>query len=499
MSELIIPGPGPSEKQKLFFKSRTKYTAYGGARGGGKSWAVRIKAVLMCLYYSGIRVMIVRKTYPELTANHIKPLCELLKCYAAKYERIASYNDSRKEITFPNGSQILFKYCDNDKDAERFQGTEIDILFVDEATHQSEERMKKLIACVRGVNNFPKRIYYTCNPGGEGHGWVKRLFIDRAYNSGEDPDEYSFIQAHVKENQALMASDPDYIKQLEALPPKLRKAWLEGDWNIFEGQFFEDFCELPNREKCVIAGLTPDEAIKQRRWCHVIEPFEIPGAWKIYRSFDWGYAKPFSCAWWAVDYDGVAYRILEYYGCVSDHGVPIPNEGLKQTPPTVFAEIARIEREHRWFRGRQITGVADPAIWNAETGKSIADVAAEHGVYFNKGDHERIAGWMQVHYRLAFDKNGFSMMYVFNNCKAFIRTMPLLQYDEHRVEDLDTDGEDHVADEVRYFCMSRPISPRMAPKPDEFSKTGAAMFLDISREDISARRTQPMMKVIDKE
>lgn len=477
MPELIIPAP--SEKQALFMKARHKYTAYGGARGGGKSWAVRVKAILLCSRFSGIKVMIVRKTYPELVANHIKELCEMLKCNAPKGERIASYHDGRKEITFPNGSQILFRYCANDKDADRFQGTEIDILFVDEATHQSEERMKKLIACVRGVNEFPKRIYYTCNPGGEGHAWVKRLFIDRAYNTGENPEEYTFIQANVKDNKALEESNPDYVRQLEALPPKLRRAWLEGDWNIFEGQFFEEFCDDP-------------EHYEDRCYTHVIEPFEIPDGWRIYRSFDWGYNKPFSCGWWAVDYDGVVYRILEYYGC---NGTP--NEGVKHTPPQVFSEIARIEREHRWLKGKRIYGVADPAIWNAETGKSIADVAEEHGVYFEKGDHERIAGWMQVHYRLAFDERGFPMMYIFKNCEAFIRTIPLLQYDEHKVEDLDTKGEDHVADEVRYFLMSRPIAPRMAPKPDEYSKSPTAMFLDIPKEDIRARVVRPSAVIIE--
>jgi hypothetical protein len=225
---------------------------------------------------------------------------------------------------------------------------------------------------------------------------------------------------------------------------------------------------------------------------HVIKPFDIPRDWSIYRSFDFGYAKPFSCGWWAKDGDGVLYRILELYGCTKT-----PNEGVKWTPPQVFAEIARIEREHRWLKGKKIIGIADPAIWNAETGKSIADVAAEHSVFFSKGDHERIAGWMQVHYRLAFDDNGFPMMYIFSNCKAFIRTIPLLQYDEHKPEDLDTDGEDHVADEVRYFLMSRPIKPRVAKKPDDFASNPLNMFLDISREDIrEARKNHPRMEII---
>ena len=164
MAELRIPEP--SEKQCLFMADRHKYIGYGGARGGGKSWAVRVKAVLLCLRYAGIKVMIIRKTYPELQENHIIPLCEMLGCYTDESERIASYNDGKKHIVFPNGSRILFRYCDNDKDALRFQGTEVDVLFVDEATQQSEEKMEKLRACVRGVNDFPKRVYYTCNPGG---------------------------------------------------------------------------------------------------------------------------------------------------------------------------------------------------------------------------------------------------------------------------------------------------------------------------------------------
>ena len=471
--------PPPNEKQALFLTDTHKYIGFGGARGGGKSWAVRVKAVLLCLNYPGIKVMIIRRTYPELQENHIIPLCEMLHCHAEdRTQRVASYNDSKKHITFPNGSRILFRYCDNEKDAERFQGTEVDVLFVDEATHQSEEKMDKLSACVRGVNGYPKRIYYTCNPGGVGHAWVKRLFVDRQYKPGENPDDYSFIRSLVRDNLALMQADPEYVRKLEALPPKLRKAWLDGDWDIYEGQFFEEFADRP-------------EHYIDRQWTHVIEPFEIPDGWRIYRSFDWGYAKPFSCAWWAVDYDGVVYRILELYGCTDT-----PNEGVKWTPERVFAEIHRIETEHRWLRWKTIQGVADPAIWDAETGESIADVAARYRVYFDKGDHARLPGWMQVHYRLYFDDNGYPMMYVFKNCKAFIRTMPLLQYDEHRVEDLDTDGEDHVADEVRYFLMTRPIKPRKAPLPEAKQADPLKMFLDIDPADIMPAQRVPRMEII---
>ena len=473
MGEVTIRIPEPNDKQKLFLTDTHRYVGYGGARGGGKSWCVRTKAKILAAKYPGIKICIVRKTYPELTANHIKPLTKEIQ------KEMARYNDSKKEFRFVNGSEIIFRYLDTDKDLDRFQGTEFDILFLDEATQFSEDQYKMLIACVRGVNDFPKRVYITCNPGGVGHQWVKRLFIDRIYNTGEEPEEYSFIQAGVRDNKALMEMQPDYIKQLEALPPKIREAWLNGSWDVYMGQFFEDFYNFPDH-------------YADRVGTHVIDPFEIPDGWKIYRSFDWGYNKPFSCGWWAVDYDGVAYRILELYGCTGT-----PNEGVKWTPPKVFAEIHRIETEHRWLAGKKIIGIADPAIWDAETGESIADVAAKHQVFFTPGDNKRIPGWMQVHYRLAFDDNGFPMMYVFSNCKAFIRTIPLLQYDEHKPEDLDTDGEDHVADEVRYFCMSRPIKPRIASQPDEYAQSPMAMFLDIPKEDIKTVSRRPRMEVID--
>ena len=237
-----------------------------------------------------------------------------------------------------------------------------------------------------------------------------------------------------------MESQPDYIKRLEILPPKLRKAWLEGDWNIIEGMFFEEFRDDP-------------EHYGDRQWTHVIEPFE-PHGMSIYRSYDFGYNKPWSCGWWAVDHDGVIYRIMELYGSTG-----VPNEGDKRTPDEQFEEIARIEKEHPWLKGKEIYGVADPSIWDKSKGTSVAETAQKYGVYFKPGDNARIPGWMQCHYRLRFDENGYPMMYVFSNCKDFIRTIPLLMYSERKVEDLDTEQEDHIADEWRYFCMSKPMKP----------------------------------------
>ena len=464
----------PNEKQQKFLRSRTKHTAFGGARGGGKSWTVRCKAKLLALRYRGIKILIVRRTFAELTNNHINPLLKELN-------GIARYNKTEKVFTFPNGSTITFGYCNNDKDLLQYQGAEYDVIFLDEATQLQELWMKEIVACLRGVNNFPKRIYYTCNPGGPGHHYIKRLFIDRRYEEGEDPNDYTFIQSRVTDNKALLKSQPDYLKQLEALPPKLKEAWLYGRWDTLEGQFIEELVDSPAH-------------YEDRMNTHVIAPFQIPDGWKIYRSFDWGYAKPFSCGWWAVDYDGVAYRILELYGCTKT-----PNEGVKWTPEKVFSEIHRIETEHPWLKGKDIIGVADPAIWDGETGESIAAVAAKHRVWFSKGDNKRIPGWMQVHYRLAFDENGFPMMYIFSNCKAFIRTMPLLQYDENKVEDLDTDGEDHIADETRYFCMARPIKPRMAAKPDPYATNPMNIFLDIPKSAVLPRARRPRVEIKEEE
>jgi hypothetical protein len=445
--EMRIQAPQP--KQELFMLADTHDIGFGGARGGGKSWSVRTKAKLLCAAYPRIKTLIVRRTYKELQNNHINFLLVELK-------GIAKYNKTDKVFTFVNGSTIAFGYCNNDNDVLQYQGAEYDVIFLDEATQLREEWIKKIRVCCRGTNGFPKRIYYTMNPGGESHGYIKRLFIDKRYEEGENPEDYTFIQSLLTDNLILMESQPDYLKQLESLPPKLRQAWLEGRWDVFEGAFFEEFRQTPDPQKCYEAGITTEEALQEHRWTHVIEPFEIPRDWKIYRSYDFGYGKPFSCAWWAVDYEGCAYRILELYGCTQT-----PNEGVKWSPEQQFKEIARIENEHRWLKGKRVQGVADPSIWDGSRGISVEEEAEKQHLWFEKGINDRIAGWMQVHERLKFDEEGKSMMYFFSNCKAIIRCMPLMMYDEHKPEDLDTDLEDHCLDDCRYFCMMRPIAPRI--------------------------------------
>ena len=277
----------------------------------------------------------------------------------------------------------------------------------EEATNFEPDWLTFIATCLRTTRtDFTPRIYYTCNPGGPGHAYIKRLFIDRAFRDGESPQDYVFIPAKVYDNQVLMQRDPGYLRRLEAL----------------------------------------------------IEPFDIPDTWRVYRSFDFGYAKPFSVGWWAVDFDGRLYRILELYGCVPGE----PDTGVRWTPEQIFTQIRTTETTHPYLRGRDIRGVADPAIWDASRGDSIADIADRYGVYFEPGDHQRLPGWMQVHYRLAFDAAGLPMLYVFRNCRDTRRTLPLLRYDAHAPEDVDTRQEDHIADEIRYLCQSDPIAPRPA-------------------------------------
>lgn len=216
-SKIVEP---PNARQREFFLARSRFVAYGGARGGGKSWAVRKKATLMGVRYPGIRMLLLRRTFPELKENHILPLQGELK-------GLATYKEVDKAFSFANGSRLKFGYCDSERDVLQYQGQEYDVIFLDEATQFTEYQFNTLTACIRGANPFPKRMYLTCNPGGVGHEWVKRLFIDRDYRGSEKGEDYTFIPARVYDNRALMGQDPGYVAMLENLPEDLRRAWLD--------------------------------------------------------------------------------------------------------------------------------------------------------------------------------------------------------------------------------------------------------------------------------
>lgn len=257
-----------------------------------------------------------------------------------------------------------------------------------------------------------------------------------------------FVPSSVFDNQKLLENDPNYLANLALLPKAERDALLYGNWDSFSGQVFSEWVD-------------ESEHYKDRKNTHVIEPFLVPREWKIYRGFDWGYAKPFSVGWYAVDRDKRIYRIRELYGCTDN-----PDTGVKWEPATVAEKIRQIENEDLNLKGKDIYGIADPAIFADDRGNgtSIAATMEKSGVFFNKGNHERLSGKMQLHNRLRFDKEGIPMIYIFSTCKHFIRTVPALTYSETDVEDVDTKGEDHIYDECRYVLMENLITPNVQPQ-----------------------------------
>ena len=264
----VLWDPGQANPKQLeFFNSRTLYTAYGGAKGGGKTWAVRTKAIGGALLNPGIRILIMRCHYPELEENHVRPI---LKAVPAE---LASYNGTSHLMSFQNGSIIKFGHWAGDESENEYNGLEYDWIFIDEATQFSERAFNFMGGCLRGVNDFPKRMYLTCNPGGVGHNWVKRLFIDRDYRTypddperDEHPGDYSFIFATVEDNTHLLESSPTYLKNLANMPEDLRRAYRYGDWNILGGNYFKEL----------------------REDTHMVKHFKPPDHWERYRSFDYG-------------------------------------------------------------------------------------------------------------------------------------------------------------------------------------------------------------------
>lgn len=427
-------------KQKKFIDCDCDEVLFGGAAGGGKSYGQLIDALLFALKYKGSRQLILRRTFPELERSLILNSLSLFP------REIASYSVSAKKWTFRGGSVIEFGFCDGEKDVFRYQGAEYDIVRFDELTHFTETQYSYLISRIRGTNGFPKQIKSTANPGGVGHSWVKARFIEGKSADKIHIDEHGrsiiFIPSFVGENTFLTEADPDYIKRLEQLPEKEKKALLYGDWDIFSGQVFTEWRNNP-------------EGYASRKFSHVITPFEIPREWRRYRAFDFGYSKPFAVLWFAVDHDGRAFCYRELYGCTGE-----PDVGVKWNVGQIAEKIREIEEKNE--SGQKIVGIADPAIWNA-TGSyegSVADMLERHGVYFERGKNDRIAGKMQLHNRLAFDGNGYSMLYFFENCRNTIRTLPQLVYDSTNPEDVDTKGEDHLYDALKYFLMANPIRTR---------------------------------------
>lgn len=448
--QIVLKGT-PYPKQVAFFKAKAKFIAYGGSRGGGKSWAARRKATLLALSQNlcGIQILFLRRKYNDVFENHIYPLM-------LELGEVASFNQKTKSFDFPWGSRIIFGYCDNERDVLQFQGKAYDAIFVEEATQFNTFMLQTLTESLRpsgmmkSYKDWSPRMYYTCNPGGEGHAYIKRLFIDRKFKSTEKAGDYLFIPSTVYENEFLMKTDPSYIEVLENLPEARKKAMLYGDWNVFSGQFFMEWRDVP-------------ENYYLRTNTHVIEPFTIPSTWKRFRVLDWGYAKPFSVGWYALDHDNVAYRYREWYGCTGE-----PDVGIRYTPQQVAEHIKAIESNYE-PQGVYIEGVADPAIFHTDTGKSIAEAFEDCGVFFIPADNSRLTGWQQMRTRLQFDDAGYAMLYFFKTNHHATRTVPTMIHDKIKLEDMDTNLEDHISDEVRYFCMHRKVASRSLVTPSDFN------------------------------
>ncbi len=428
--------------QKRFMDAAADEVLFGGAAGGGKSYGQLADALVYALRYPKSRQLILRRTFPELEHSII---FTSLQFYP---KRVGKYSGSKHMWEFLNGSLIEFGYCAAEKDVLRYQGAEYDVVRFDELTHFTEEQYTYLLSRIRGVNPYPKQMKSSTNPGGIGHGWVKRRFIDgqkpgEEFTDGKTGATRVFIPSFVQDNVFLMRADEGYQKRLEQLPEAERKALLYGQWDIFDGQVFTEWQNNP-------------QGYRTRRYSHVIEPFAIPKHWRRFRTFDFGYSKPFAVSWFALDEDGRAYNYRELYGCTGT-----PDTGVRWTAQRIAKEIREIEE--REDKDCTIAGFADPAIWNA-TGSgegSIAEMMERQGVYFEKGKNDRLAGKMQVHYRLAFDEEGLPMLYVFDTCRNMIRTLPQLRYDSVNPEDVDTRQEDHLYDALKYFLMSDPIAPKM--------------------------------------
>ena len=442
----------PQEKQAVF-QSRGEYEAlYGGAAGGGKSDALLTEA-LRQVHIPHYRALILRKTYPQLS----ELIDRSRSLYKAAYPK-ASYNDSKHFWNFPSGAKIYFGAMQHTKDRINYQGKRYDFIAFDELTHFTWEEYSYMFSRNRPSGEGTRcYIRATTNPGGIGHSWVKERFITcappltpvKTNMQITDPDgkiinmerKRIFVPSTVFDNAELLKNDPNYLANLSLLPEKEKRALLYGDWDSFAGQVFSEWKNDPAH-------------YEDRRFSHVISPFEIPKSWKVYRGFDFGYSRPFATEWIAIDHDGRAYVIAELYGCTG-----VPNEGVKYTPQEIAGAIKKMENEHPNLKGRKIHGIADPAIAKAELGDSIADMFSREGVFFNYGDNARLPGKMQFHYRLKFDSDGVPMMYVFENCVNFIRTVPALVYDSVNVEDIDSSGEDHIYDCVRYVLMENLINP----------------------------------------
>lgn len=420
-------------KQAEFINSTADEVLYGGAAGGGKSYGQLIDMFLYAMNNPKSKQIIFRRTFPELEMSLIRTALEIYP------NELFKYNSSSHTGTFINGSIIDFAYCDAEKDVYRYQSAEFDVIRFDELTHFTETMYLYMISRLRGANNYKKSVKSTTNPGGIGHNWVKKRFIDIGEPNKEHKIEYKtrnrvryltriFIPAKVYDNTFLLDADADYVTRLENLPKSDKKALLHGDWDIFEGQYFSEF----DRE------------------IHVIKPFEIPNEWRIYRSIDYG-LDMLAVLWIAVDTLGSVYVFRE----LALPDTPI-SEGCK-----LINELTQ-EDVYETF--------APPDLWarSQESGRCKADIFEENGLYLTKSNNNREAGWLSLKELLKLNAEGEAKLKIFSSCNELIRCLPALQYDKKRPSDCATAPHDitHIPDALRYFAVQWAL-PASKPKVEK--------------------------------
>ena len=418
-----------TKKQQRFIDSEAFETLFGGAAGGGKSYGQLVDALLYALKYSKSKQIIFRSTFADLEKSLIRVS---LNIYSLS---IATYNSSKHTWKFNNGSIIDFGYIQYENDVYQYQSAEYDVIRFDELTHFTEFEYTYMISRCRGANPYPKKIKSSTNPGGVGHSWVKERFIDIGepnkvhtckLETGEEVTRI-FIPSLVTDNKFMLEYDPDYIKRLDALPEKERKALKYGDWDIYDGMFFPEF----------------------KRSIHVIEPFQIPEHWNRYIAMDYG-LDMFAVLFIAIDTKGKAY---------------VYNEIHKSN--LIVSEARQVLKSiMRHYKYKYI--YAPPDLWNRnrDTGKSTAELFWEGGIDLTKASNNRIAGWLNVKEWLKVRKvrneqtgelYEDSDLKIFNNCLNLIKYLPQLQHDEKDPNDVATEPHEptHITDALRYFCVSR--------------------------------------------